>query len=106
MNDMLHKKVPQIKKPMSEEIMYVLHDWIRNDETQESVYHTEEGIDLWMTQYHCGSCFTEEQLLEDKELLMGIIEQGYRPVFYLLFPKAENYKKVINSDLTNAGRND
>jgi hypothetical protein len=62
----------------------VFHDWIKEN-SGESVYSTEKCIDLSLGDFHRGTMFTAEIILEDYQ---GEFEEaaknGIVPVFYAM----------------------
>lgn len=61
----------------------IFHDWLRDG---RSVYQSEEGVRLSSGQFHSGSTFDGEIVLEAEyaEELLEDFERGYRPAFWLM----------------------
>lgn len=60
----------------------VFYDWIE-EESGESIYCTEEGMELSLGDLHSGTTFTAEIELEDYQGEFEIAaENGIVPVFY------------------------
>ena len=63
-------------------INLIFYDWI-NERTGESVYCTEEGIQLSLGDFHSGTVFTAEVQLEDyRDEFEAAAKSGIVPVFY------------------------
>lgn len=62
----------------------VFNDW--QDENFKSVYSTEEGVSLSMSNFHSGSTFNCNVELSESEIqdLKNAIKDGYRPIFELI----------------------
>lgn len=71
-------------------VQLVFQDW--QDSDGDSVYNTEDGVDLSMGDLHSGTVFEAAIKLDDDDLcrLSEAFEKGYRPVFYLHVQKKEN----------------
>lgn len=65
-------------------IKLVFEDWRNKD--HESIYRTEEGINLSLSNFHSGTTFDGEIIVDgyEQDFLRHAMEQGYRPVFYIL----------------------
>ena len=63
-------------------VSLVFYDWIE-EETGESVYCTERGVELSLGDFHSGTMFTAEIELEDYQgEFEAAAENGIVPVFY------------------------
>jgi hypothetical protein len=62
-------------------IRLCVKDWIKS-KTGESVYEKEEGFDLVFTDFHHGSLFDSEIMLDEEqvEVLEEAMDRGYRLV--------------------------
>ena len=64
-------------------VSLVFLDWYNQD--MKSVYNTEEGVSLSLTDFHSGSTFEAKVDLdpEQEHQLRTILEEGYVPIFYI-----------------------
>ena len=63
-------------------IKLVFNDWQKDG---ESIYNTEKGIDLSMGDFHSGSVFNGEIVVNaaQKLELEKAMKAGYQPVFWM-----------------------
>lgn len=68
-------------------IRLVFDDW--RDKKHQSVYSTQDGIDLSMGDFHAGTTFEAEISLnaEQEAELRDALREGYVPVFYVRLSK-------------------
>lgn len=66
-------------------IKLVFEDWQKDG---ESVYSSEDGIELSLGSFHSGTTFEGNINLEKNEAieLVNAMRKGYTPVFYLIAP--------------------
>jgi len=64
-------------------IKLIFNDW--QNQEYDSIYNTEEGISLSMTDFHAGTTFNGEIIIdsEQEKFLKEAINEGYRPVFFI-----------------------
>jgi len=65
-------------------IKLVFDDWRNKD--HQSIYNTEEGVDLSTGDLHSGSSFKAEITLDEEcsEDMKRALEAGYVPVFWVV----------------------
>lgn len=65
-------------------VKLVFHDWI--DPVTGSIYQTQKGIELSMGDFHSGTTFDGEIIVDpfQEEELKRAIKAGNNPVFYLI----------------------
>jgi len=68
------------------QVLLVFADW--RDKSHQSVYQTEKGIDLSMGDFHSGTTFKAEIVLDaDAENdLRDALRDDFIPVFYVTSP--------------------
>jgi len=64
-------------------IKLIFHDWVKNG---ESIYNTQDGIELSLSDFHSGTVFHGEIHLDKEHQLrfFEAIKTGCYPAFYIL----------------------
>ena len=62
-------------------IKLVFNDWLGPD--NQSVYSTEQGVELSMGDFHSGTIFQGTIETDDPEWLQEQIDRGFTPVFHI-----------------------
>ena len=72
----------------SMKIKLVFNDWRKEG---KSIYCTQEGIDLSMHDFHSGSTFDGEIILDEQQEreLKEALNKGYQPIFWVCKEKEE-----------------
>jgi len=69
-------------------IQLVFDDWRRARGKKESIYYTDEGVELSMGEFHSGTTFNATIDVEyEEDWLREQLEAGYEPVFYVILPE-------------------